>query len=93
MKARKKPVVVDYFPCELMYMDDILQWSTKERPIRIVGDNTKPKGKQCYAEITTLEGVMRATEEDVIIKGVNGECYPCKVDIFLKTYEVITESE
>lgn len=40
--------------------------------------------------ITTLEGVMRATKGDWVIKGINGEIYPCKPDIFEKTYESIT---
>ena len=39
--------------------------------------------------IETLEGVMRASPGDWIITGVNGEQYPCKPDIFDKTYEVI----
>ena len=38
-------------------------------------------------KIFTLEGVMMASIGDYIIKGVNGECYPCKPDIFAKTYE------
>jgi hypothetical protein len=39
--------------------------------------------------IHTLEGVMRANKGDWIIKGINGEFYPCKPDIFEKTYEKI----
>ena len=39
--------------------------------------------------IHTLEGVMRASIGDYIIKGVNGELYPCKPDIFKKTYDVV----
>lgn len=38
-------------------------------------------------EIGTIEGVMLARQGDYIIKGVNGEFYPCKEDIFLKTYK------
>jgi hypothetical protein len=41
--------------------------------------------------IKTLEGDMRASLGDYIIKGVYGEFYPCKPDIFEKTYEVVTE--
>ncbi|MGI6205518.1 MAG: hypothetical protein ACOYJI_02645 [Anaerovoracaceae bacterium] len=40
-------------------------------------------------EIETLEGVMYASPGDYIITGVNGEKYPCKPDIFKKTYEQI----
>lgn len=39
--------------------------------------------------IDTLEGVMRADAGDWIITGVNGEQYPCKPDIFEKTYEAV----
>ena len=39
--------------------------------------------------IETLEGTMRADPGDYIIKGVNGELYPCKPDIFAKTYELV----
>jgi hypothetical protein len=41
--------------------------------------------------IPTLEGVMLARENDYIIKGVLGEFYPCKPDIFEATYEAITQ--
>jgi hypothetical protein len=45
-------------------------------------------GKQCI-KIPTLEGEMTATIGDYIIRGVQGEFYPCKPDIFEKTYEKI----
>lgn len=41
--------------------------------------------------IDTLEGTMIASIGDYIIKGVNGEFYPCKPDIFKKTYEFVKE--
>ena len=40
--------------------------------------------------ITTLEGNMIARVGDYIVRGVDGEFYPCKNDIFLKTYEMVT---
>jgi len=43
----------------------------------------------CYCTIQTLEGIMRCDENDWIIQGVNGELYPCKPDIFDKTYELV----
>ena len=42
-------------------------------------------------DIHTLEGVMHASAGDYIITGVNGEQYPCKQDIFKKTYEIVEE--
>lgn len=41
--------------------------------------------------IQTLEGDMKASVGDYIVRGVNGEFYPCKNDIFLKTYEMATD--
>lgn len=43
--------------------------------------------------IKTLEGVMEAKVGDYVIKGVNGEFYPCKPDIFEKTYEKIEDDD
>ena len=44
-------------------------------------------------EIETLEGIMYASPGDWIITGVNGEKYPCKPDIFEKTYEPVNDQE
>lgn len=41
--------------------------------------------------IDTLEGTMRVDYGDYIIKGIQGELYPCKPDIFLATYEEVIE--
>lgn len=45
-----------------------------------------------HASINTLEGVMTASPGDYIIRGVNGELYPCKPDIFAKTYEACEDN-
>ena len=42
-------------------------------------------------KIKTLEGDMIASEGDYIIKGISGEFYPCKPDIFKATYEEVEE--
>jgi len=44
----------------------------------------------CYL-IPTLEGTMKFIRGDMLITGVNGEIYPCKPDIFEKTYELVEE--
>lgn len=41
-----------------------------------------------YLKISTLEGTMKASVDDWIIKGVKGEFYPCKPDIFEATYDL-----
>lgn len=43
--------------------------------------------------IETLEGTMEARPGDWIIRGIKGELYPCKADIFEKTYEILGEEE
>jgi len=48
-------------------------------------------GGKSYCEIETLEGEMTATEGDFIIKGLRGEFYPCKPDVFHRKYEAVTE--
>ena len=44
-------------------------------------------------EIPTLEGTMLASPGDYIIKGIKGEFYPCKPDIFWDTYDLVDEGE
>ncbi|WP_122646711.1 hypothetical protein [Enterococcus mediterraneensis] len=83
MKARKKPVVVEV----------LLATTDNRGEIRtFVGDDGlvfDPASDTYY--IKTLEGNMKISVGDYIIKGVNGEFYPCKPDIFEKTYEIIKE--
>lgn len=45
--------------------------------------------EQGYIEIETLEGIMKVSFGDYIIKGIKGEFYPCKPDIFIATYEEV----
>ncbi len=84
MKYRKKPVVI-----EAICLDDSI---TPAEAAEWCGG--KPAGvgdlsaKQ-WIEIPTLEGVMKAQYGDWIIKGVKGEFYPCKPDIFEATYEKV----
>lgn len=75
-KYRKKPIIIE-----------AIQWNGKNLPEidNFVGGSLKIEGS-CLV-IHTLEGDMEASINDYIIKGVNGEFYPCKPDIFDKTYE------
>ena len=58
----------------------------RKKPIIIEAYQTKKE-----MDIETLEGIMHASIGDYIITGVNGEQYPCKPDIFEKTYEPVME--
>lgn len=78
MKFRKKPVVIEAEQW----------WPDKEiNGVRIIYDVDSNKNIKQYGAIDTLEGVMRVSSGDWVITGVNGEKYPCKPDIFEKTYE------
>lgn len=77
MKYRKKPVVID-----------AIQWDGKNTvAVCLFMGRLPPQGILEKLEIDTLEGKMSASPGDWIIEGVNGEFYPCKPDIFEKTYE------
>lgn len=52
-------------------------------------DFSKAMLEQGYIEIETLEGLMKVSFGDYIIKGIKGEFYPCKPDIFQATYEEV----
>ena len=81
MKYRKKPVVIEAIQWNGENTMEILKW---------VGD------KAYFHDsiyIKTLEGDHKATIGDYIIKGIKGEFYPCKPDIFEATYEKVEESD
>jgi hypothetical protein len=84
-KFRKKPVVVEAHRVGDPWPDTFWQDVTNDRIILHLGNlNGVTTG---VVEIVTLEGVMRADVGDWIIRGVKGELYPCKPDIFAATYE------
>lgn len=81
MKYCKKPIIIDaYKP----YEGEIPDWFEKAIENKIVGELVDGSG----FNIATLEGIMHANPGDYIIRGINGEIYPCKPDIFLKTYSM-----
>lgn len=91
MKFRKKPAVIEAMQ---------LRWDNWNEMCEFVGvgklsegkpEGFNPDGKSDVIgmHIPTLEGLMTATQGDWIIKGVKGEFYPCKPDIFEMTYEAV----
>ena len=86
-KYRKKPIVIEAFQ---LSVDPWPDWfhdkHTRNEIVTWEVDSKKPNG-DIMAEILTLEGKMRADPGDYIIQGINGEVYPCKPDIFEKTYD------
>lgn len=86
MKFRKKPVIIDAIQFTRDNWEAVQSFLEDKEHILII--ERKIDGK-CTCIIPTLEGQHIATEGDWIIKSVNGEFYPCKPDIFEKTYEKV----
>ena len=85
---RKKPIVIEAF---CFGIDDMPDWFVDKRTTGdIVTHGTYDHISSC--DIQTLEGVMQGKRGDYIIKGIQGEIYPCKPDIFLATYEKVEET-
>jgi len=87
-KYRKKPVVIDAVQWTGANVDEVIGFAFTEAEFRRSDLKTDsgyvPGG---ILHIDTLEGTMSAHPGDWIIKGVKGEFYPCKPDIFAATYE------
>lgn len=90
MKFRKKPVIIEAF-----------RWTggpdQTEDPVWIIDAIQRgivfftydPETEATLLRIRTLEGTMTAAPGDWIIKGVEGEIYPCKPSVFETTYEAV----
>lgn len=87
MKVRKKPVVVEAKRISIEHLYVVAKWCGGG-----VKGESLPRDQRGI-DIQTLEGEMRGEMGDWIIKGVNGEFYPCKPGIFEKTYEILGEGE
>jgi len=90
MKATKKPITIDYFPIEDYNNEELHNW------VQSFGDKFEDKFFEFEAEgfihleVNTLEGSSyEITTDDVIIRGIKGEYYPCKKDVFELTYDKI----
>ena len=99
-KYRKKPVEIEAMQWDGTVTEgqEIMHWAAKASgmtvPPEYLNDTPRgpvgiytPRGLDPYLSIITLEGTMTARPGDFIIRGVQGEFYPCKPDIFEQTYE------
>lgn len=85
-KYRKKPVVIEAVEFKgFENIEEVQKFMKGNIKLNFPSDNEN----DVYLLIDTLEGTMIAKIGDYIIKGVNGEYYPCKADIFHKTYEEV----
>ncbi len=88
-KYRKKPVIINAIKFTGNYQEVfnwVSQWHDKDE-----GPRMWAAYEDTELIIDTLEGEMRANIGDFIVRGVKGEFYPCKPDIFEQTYEKVIE--
>lgn len=99
-KFRKKPVIIEAVqytaPVYRNIKDFIESFGDKSNEVLIkVWDDNKEHGnisnmsRTSHLAIKTLEGNMKITHGDWIIRGIKGEYYPCRNDIFIATYEPV----
>lgn len=91
MKYRKKPVVVEAIQWNGENEQELKEFVGDDLIIELIREPQITENgvipKCVKIQIKTLEGIMLASLNDYIIKGINEEFYPCKPDIFEKTYE------
>jgi hypothetical protein len=87
VKYRKKPVVIEAYCYQASLGNNrLMNWLAQQ------GANVKDwLFHDGEITIPTLEGKMKVTDGDWIIRGVKGEFYPCKPDIFEATYEAVEQ--
>ena len=86
MKYRKKPVIIEARQFTEDSYWEIREWLGNDL-VAVHMEGNKPLSLL----IATLEGHITASLNDYIIKGVQGEFYPCKPDIFEQTYDLVEE--
>ena len=80
-KFRKKPVVIEAIQITPLNVEEVEKFVGGDFGKNADGENV----------IATLEGAMKVSMMDFVIKGVKGEFYPCKPDIFEQTYEPVDD--
>ena len=95
MKYRKKPVVIEAYQLTQKIVEEILFDNKNYSGIVCSSSHTHPPTRKifsCTLRIDTIEGkTYKVDIGDWIIKEVTGEIYPCKPDIFEKTYEPVED--
>lgn len=87
MRFKKRPVIIDAIQWTGKNTQEILSFADLD------GRHDYSDHPDCFLIIPTLEGNHRASINDWIIKGVEGEFYPCKPDIFEKTYKKVGRTD
>lgn len=88
-KARKKPVEIEFIHfTDREKGQEIIDWMDDVDSCMLQGMNGNP-----FIYIATLEGSLKADINDYVVRGVHGEFYAVKPDIFRKTYDILNEDD
>ena len=93
MKFRKKPVVIEAWRVSELLRAAAKDWSALPKAVASAYEAGEMLFVNEYMLIRTLEGDMKAERADMLIRGLQGEFYPCKPDIFAATYELVEDNE
>lgn len=100
MRFRKKPIVIEAFQMTRQRRDDNGEWPTwlnqawQKEPHEVGSLHIRPLDETGESlAISTMEGPHEVSWDDWIIRGIKGELYPCKPDIFEATYERAEDDE
>lgn len=85
MKYKTKPCVIE----AIEFRKDNWEEVRKFTEGKVLSFTVDQQTNISYCNIETLEGIMLAAEGDFIIRGLRGEYYPCKPDVFHKKYEAV----
>jgi len=93
MKFRKKPVVIEAIQSTIENIPECIKFmAASATSSDFTAFKHEKDANGCdRILIITLEGIMQVTPGDWIIRGVKGELYPCKPDIFEATYEEVND--
>ena len=88
-KYKTKPCVIEAIPFTKDTVNEILVWTNGDATVHheVIFEDV------IFLVINTLEGAMKANLGDYIIKGLRGEFYPCKPDVFHKKYLELMEED
>lgn len=89
-KFRKKPVEINAIQWTGDNIDAVMGFMHPQAPVNVNDlSHMRFTNADDLVGIETLEGLMVASKGDWIIRGIQGELYPCKPDIFAETYEPV----
>lgn len=92
MRYRKKPVVIDAFHVtEFEYHTYVCCGTFANAPDWLRDNTDRLRVSNGTIYVHTLEGDMKIRMCDYLVRGIDGEFYPCREDIFLRTYEVVND--